>query len=186
MPSTVDPDATAVSRFFPAGGNEGMTFDDKRLVYMKNLLKLQVDRIQREDGALPAEGKAFERYSFDKNSSIKMGSKCRVYRCSNSSFPEVQMVVKVFENLQAKVPNPFYLKMLNHLGKKHPFILQTWDIFDDKGKIMIFQEFANRYDLGSFLSRNGKQEEQLISQWARQLYKAMDYLGDMGILGVLG
>lgn len=191
-PSYVDSDPKAVSKFVPQAGTEGFTLDDKRLAYMKMLLKINVEKILKEDGAQPAEADKppFNKYTIEQNADKsldgKMGSRCRVVKATHADYPEAGMVAKIFESADllsedARIPNRLYLKMLRQVGKKHPYVLSTWDIFDKGGTIIIIQEFANRYDVGSFLSKYGQQEEQIICQWARQLYKAMDFLGDMGI-----
>lgn len=75
-----------------------------------------------------------------------------------------------------------YLKVLRHLGKQSPFIIATLDIFVDKqNELLIFQEYAdlgNGYDL---LRNNFKINEPLVQQWAKDIYFAMDFLGNMGI-----
>ncbi len=191
-PSYVDSDPKAVSKFVPQAGTEGFTLDDKRLAYMKMLLKINVEKILKEDGAQPAEPDKppFNKYTIEQNADKsldgKMGSRCRVVKATHADYPEAGMVAKIFDSAEllsedARIPNRLYLKMLRQVGKKHPYVLSTWDIFDKGGTIIIIQEFANRYDVGSFLSKYGQQEEQIICQWARQLYKAMDFLGDMGI-----
>lgn len=182
-PSCVDTDANgAISRFNPEQQVEGMTFDDKRLLYMKDFLKRQVDRIQKMDGAIEASGKPFSKYQFDMEEPVMRGNQCTMYKAKHVDFPDVPMVMMAYDRLSGTVPNPFYLKILRHLGKKHSNILQTWEIFiDQQQRTLIVQEFANRNDLGTYLAKKGSQSEAQVCDWARQLYKALDYLGDMAI-----
>ena len=182
-PSCVDFEAAgAISRFNPEQHMEGMTFDDKRLTYMKNLLRLQVDRIQRMEGAIPSTGKPYSKYRLELDNPVKSGNQCTMFRAHHVDFPNVPMVVMVYDHITEVVPNPFYLKILRHLGKKHPFILQTWEIFvDENERTLVIQEFANRNDLGTYLAKKGTQSEMQVCEWAHQLYKALDYLGDMAI-----
>lgn len=93
------------------------------------------------------------------------------------------MVVKIYTADQASlIKNPIYFKVLRHLGKKHPCIIQTWDIFrDNNNRVLVMQEFANRNTMATHVSVNGPVDEMLACSWAKQLSQALDYMGDMGL-----
>ena len=113
---------------------------------------------------------------------MRKSAKCSVFRAKHKDFPEVGLIVRVYENCAVNLMNMLYLKILKHIGKKHPYIVQTWDIFKtEKNLIMVFQEYANRNDLQQYLERSDSPGEKQICEWARELYQAMDYLGDMGV-----
>ena len=113
---------------------------------------------------------------------MRKSTKCSVFRAKHKDFPEVGLIVRVYENCAVNLMNMLYLKILKHIGKKHPYIVQTWDIFKtEKNLIMVFQEYANRNDLQQYLERSDSPGEKQICEWARELYQAMDYLGDMGV-----
>lgn len=188
-PSCVDDDPnTGVNNFnlekdHPNNLPAEMTFDEKRLMYMKSLLRLQVERIHRTEGAILS--KEFGKFQVDKQQDpVRTTSKCVMYKARHLEFMEVDMVAKVYTQIEQKVPNPIYLKVLRHLGKKHPFIVATWEIFLDEQEqcTYVFQEYANRQDMAAYLAKNTKPlSEVQVCEWARQLFKALDYLGDMGI-----
>jgi len=52
---------------------------------------------------------------------------------------------------------------------------------NDKNQVLVVQEYANRNDITSLMKKKGPQNEQRLLVWAMQLYKALDYLGEMGI-----
>ena len=160
-----------------------MTFDEKRLKYMRNLLRLQVERIHKLEPAITADGSEYKKYLLDLNGQpTRVGEHSKTHTAKNREHLTVPMVVKVYEGGLASFANPLYLKFLRHLGKKHPFVLQTWDIFtNDKDQVLVVQEFANRMDMTTLLKKKGPQNEQRLYTWAAQLHKALDYLGEMAI-----
>lgn len=108
-----------------------------------------------------------------------------MYTVKHREFSNLPMIVKRYENNSANSmifsTSSLYLKCLKHLGKKHSFITQTWDVFSHHNQVLVVQEFANRNDVASFLKEKGKQSEERVCQWAHQLSQALDYLGDMAI-----
>lgn len=74
-PSHIDWDASkvAVAKFEAPKKVKEMTFDEKRLKYMRNLLRLQVDRINRIECTLPTSSKEYEKYIFNWNQPIRKG-----------------------------------------------------------------------------------------------------------------
>lgn len=69
------------------------------------------------------------------------------------------------------------------MGKRSPNCIGTWDIyFDDAGRVVIFQEFALLGNLKEYLKQNNVYvPEEQMHDWAVQIYRAMDFLGDAGI-----
>lgn len=186
-PSHIDWDASkvAVAKFEPPKMAKEMTFDEKRLKYMRNLLRLQVERIHRIDSNLPTSSKEYEKYEFNWNQLVRKGEHSQMFTVKHREFSNLPMIVKRYENTLGNSAvfssSSLYLKCIKHLGKKHPYITQTWEVFAAQNQILVVQEFANRNDVSSFLKLKGKQNEQRVCEWAHQLYKALDYLGDMAI-----
>jgi len=119
-PGHVDEDARqAMSRFEErekADENRGLTFDEKRLKYWRNLLRLQVERIHKIELALPADGGEYKKYHLDLNGQpTRVGHHSKTYTARNRDHITVPMVVKVYEGGLASFANPLYLKFLRHL-----------------------------------------------------------------------
>lgn len=113
---------------------------------------------------------------------ITKGPITAIYKAVHAEFLSIPLIVKIYENMAKSAKNPIFLKVLRHLGKKHPFIVPTWDIFHDHSqRVFVFQEFMAKSNLDCFLREYGCPKESQLCEWARSLYKAMDYLGDMGI-----
>lgn len=108
-----------------------------------------------------------------------------VLRCQSLEFPDLVMTARLFNTAQIQKMaqiNPNYFKILRHIGKKHPCLVQTWEIVTaSPGKTWLLQEMCNKGDLPTYLAKNGPQPESVVCEWAKELFKALDYLGDMGV-----
>jgi serine/threonine protein kinase len=159
------------------------SFDQKKLLYMKGLLKSEVERINQQRCAFPAKGRHWNRYSILADEGVISESAiCKVFKAKHSDYKENVLAVKAYEGEHGiDVKNSLYLKILRHLGKKQPNIIQTWDMFaDESNKLWIFQELANRGSVAKYLENNNVDESQ-VGRWSWQINKALDYLGDVGI-----
>lgn len=79
-PSHIDWDASQVvmAKFEPAKMQKEMTFDEKRLKYMRGLLRNQVERILRIEGAVPTSSKDYQKYEFNWTQPIRKGEHSQV------------------------------------------------------------------------------------------------------------
>ena len=77
----------------------------------------------------------------------------------------------------------FYYQQQPNKGKRHHSVIGTWDIFyDSNGRVVIFQEFAQYGNLQEYLRLNHIYIPEIIIQdWAVQIYRGLDFLGDAGI-----
>ena len=68
-------------------------------------------------------------------------------------------------------------------GRKNPGCIATYDIFyDEAGRVVIFQEFACHGNLKDYLKTNNVYvPEPQMHDWAVQIYRGLDFLGDAGI-----
>ncbi|CAG2104473.1 unnamed protein product [Medioppia subpectinata] len=161
------------------------SFDNKKLLYMKGLLKASVERINKEKPSLPKNHRYFSRYTvqMDAIGAIGESALCKVYKAQHQEFKDSTLAVKIYEGEHGIDANTsLWLKILRTLGKKHPNICQTWDVFSGgpNKQILIFQEFANKGSVMAHLEDHYENEHQ-IGRWLWQLFKALDYLGDIGV-----
>lgn len=68
-------------------------------------------------------------------------------------------------------------------GKRHNFIIGTWDIFfDPNGRLVVFQEYAPHGNLLEYLKAGSVfVTEVQLAEWAHNIYNALDFLGDIGV-----
>lgn len=138
-----------------------------------------------DDYIYKTASKEFADYVFTENEidTIYQDERCTLYKLANKNFDELPMVVKVYTLQQvAMIKNAIYFKVLRHLGKKHPCIIQTWDIFKDNNlRVLVMQEYANKGTMVTYVNANGAVAESQAGAWAKQLSQALDYMGDMGL-----
>lgn len=104
----------------------------------------------------------------------------KIYAAKNLEMPEFYMMVRVYSVQDVDAQNSLYLKMLRHLGHKHPYVIHTWELFFDDQNIYVFQEFVTKGNLVAYLENNSVDEKQACF-WAKQIYRALDFLGSHGI-----
>lgn len=95
------------------------------------------------------------------------------------------MVCKVYDGKVAAYDpkKSLFFQILRHLGKKHPNIMQTWDIISKESSVYVFQELAPYGNMTDYMAKNGgalKEEDQVV-EIGRQIRTGMDFLGDMGV-----
>ena len=95
--------------------------------------------------------------------------------------PEFIMLARIYSTKVVNPENSLFLKMLRHLGRKHPYIIHTWEMFFDEEFVYVFQEMVTRGNLVAFLEQNGCVPEKQACFWAKQIYRALDFLGDIGV-----
>ena len=71
--------------------------------------------------------------------------------------------------------------MLRHLGKKHPKLVYTYDIFFDATNVYVFQEYMVKGNLVEYLDQHPDTSEAQARFWAKLVSGGLDFLGDQGI-----
>lgn len=104
-----------------------------------------------------------------------------MYFARSKTSPEFSMMACIYAKNQLPSNNQFYLKILRHLGRKHPYIVNIWEIFHTNDTIIIFQEYVSQGNLLTYLENNEIEERQ-VCFWAKQIFRALDFLGDNGIV----
>ncbi|KAH7637460.1 serine/threonine-protein kinase brsk/sad1-like protein [Dermatophagoides farinae] len=153
--------------------------------FRATLLDRRSKSIARTLGPIPIESSpSFELYQFEQTNSNLVSIRSefgeKIYRVRHRNFPQIPMVVRIYSKEQAsRIHNKLYFKILRHLGKKHPLILQTWDIFVNQDyQYLVFQQHTHTIDLTQYiLGRQPDGEQELVvCHWSRELYRALDYL----------
>lgn len=164
-----------------------MSFDQKRVQFIQTLLKSNVSKLKEISASDPYEEakKEFNMYSIEKKKPLerKPHSAKALYECTHKSFPADCLVVcKVYDTKSTDPTSSLFLKVLRHLGKKHPNITQTWDVIVKDSSVYVFQELAPYGNMSDFMAKKGAlKEEEQAQEVAKQIRTGMDFLGDMGI-----
>lgn len=143
-------------------------------------------------------------YTLDVSTIVFQGTYSSIYMASHSQVPGL-MVGRVYEpTARIDVQRSSYMKVLKHINRRSPSCIgkcihvywnlkntyltfqhqkATYDIFyDDAGRVVIFQEFAPHGNLKDYLKANNVYvPEPQLREWAGQIYRGMDFLGDAGI-----
>ena len=87
-----------------------------------------------QEGALSVRQvpKLFEAFQIDTNNKLNEDSDVQMFPAKNTSMPEYVMMACIYVTQNVDPKNSFYLKVLRHLGRKHPYIVNTWEIFSDE------------------------------------------------------
>lgn len=97
-----------------------------------------------------------------------------IFACFNNQAMDMAMVCRIYQPNSMIVPeNDMFLKVLRHVGQKHPSIIQTCDIYADEGRhVYLFQEYANRGNSYDYI-KSGKNTltEQQVSKWGQSIYR---------------
>ncbi|KAH9425181.1 hypothetical protein DERP_013412 [Dermatophagoides pteronyssinus] len=169
----------------PQTNNNNNNKTNKADQYRTTLLERRSKSILHTHGPLPAESSpTFQLYQFEqsKSNAVQIRSEFgeQIYRVKHRDFSQLPMVVRVYEKEQAnQIRNPLYFRILRYLGKKHPSILQTWDVFQNiNNQIFVFQQHTHIIDLTQYiLGRQPDGEvESVVCQWSRQLCRVLEYL----------
>lgn len=165
--------------------NKILTFDEKKLRYMKCLLAKQVFMIQNQTDPTPIIHPSFNEYIIHYDQpSIDLPSYQNelIYFVTHKEFSTKILVARIYDKNTGIRDNPLYLKIIKHLSKKHPNIVQVWDIFqNDEQVITVIEDYSHAFPMDRYLAEFGPQTELVVHFWCRQIYSALDFLGDMGI-----
>lgn len=130
------------------------------------------------------EDDSFFQYQLIVDQTIFSGTYSNIYLASHQNHPDYPLIGRVYEPTARIDPQrSSFMRVLNHVGKRSPSCIATWDIFfDDAGRVVIFQEFALHGNLKDYLATNNVYvPEPQMHEWAVQIYDALDFLGDAGI-----
>lgn len=172
----------------PGMDYDKLTFDEKQIKFIRELLRSNVKALKEMDASIPYEEakKEFDMYSLGDKEPLcyKPHSAQAIYVCSHKHFPrELIIVCKLYEARGAYDPKKsLFLKTLRHLGKKHPNVIQTWDVIYKDSTIYAFQELAPYGNMVDYMAKNGLiKDESTAQEIGRQMRRGMDFLGDMGV-----
>lgn len=170
-----------------------LSFDEKTVRFVVALLRSNLKRIDSLAGAINKnDAKDFREYKIDFDRPIKPNTPgvvqegwddvVRVLH-RNKEFRDFPLCCYIF-NRKRTEPDSLYCRILQALSRKHPSIIQTWALFFDEKNIYVIQEFCLMGNLCKFVdskSTSQQNNEATSVEIAQQLFKAMDYLGDLGI-----
>ena len=156
----------------------------RKLLFMQSMLREQVDQLL---GAIPpysveAYINAWRAYKIDKNLVRHSSAKKRVYAARSVNRPDLSVAAWVISRTDIDSNSSVQLKILRRLSSLHPFIIHTFELFCDQQNVYIFQEWAIGGNLIDYLARSSEPlEERKAALWAKQIYRALDFLGDLAI-----
>lgn len=157
-----------------------------QILFGRELLKKQVNLLNNViEAAQPVEKneKKFANYKINYNKEFFKGQFSELYEAFNYKLTDNVLICRVFEPSSLIDPiKDTYLKILRQIGKKHPCIIATWDIFyDEYNRIFLFQEFANYGNGQDFMRKELPLEEGQVLHWAQSIYRGLEFLSDIGI-----
>lgn len=167
-------------------GSSQLTFDQKKLLYMKNLLKSQTEKVMKiAPYEQAATSKEYPKYKIFFDQPLPCGpNSCKdVVKAQRRKFEHVELLCKIYDCANGRLApeNAIYLKVIRHLGKKHPHIIQTWGVFYTDNTIFVIQELARHGTTLDLMEANFRFDEKATHAVAKDVFTAMDFLGDMGI-----
>lgn len=158
--------------------------DLTRIQCISNIVKSQVEELHALVPSLTTEDETFYRYALQVDMVVFAGKYSNIYLAHHQDHLEHALVARVYEPAsKIDAQRSMFLKILKHLGKRHPSLIGTWDIFfDSAGRVVIFQELALHGNMSEYIKQNNVfVPEAQMADWARQIYRGMDFLGDCGI-----
>lgn len=108
---------------------------------MHNIVRSQIEALLSNKPAVPTDAESFYQYTLSVETVLFCGKYSNIYLAHHNDFPEQHLIGRVFEPSSKINPHrSMYLKILKHIGKQHPALISTWDIFyDSNDRIVIFQ-----------------------------------------------
>ncbi|KAJ6218675.1 hypothetical protein RDWZM_004487 [Blomia tropicalis] len=156
-----------------------------RVSYTRQMLKDHVDDLLATKCCYPIKGnEKFLSYQIQRDEPMFHGKFSAIYACTNKQMGDVAMIARIYNSdANINVEKELFLKMLRYIGRDHPCIIGTMDIFaDDDRNVYIIQEFANNGNAYDYVQMNENVvSEKQLCRWAQSIYKAMSYLGDVSI-----
>lgn len=155
----------------------------RKLLFMRSLIRAQVNQLVTGCSPYTVEQakKVFAEYQINREKPLNDTNHGNLFEASNPNKKDINLMVNIHSRKEMDPQTSIYLKVLNHLGRKHPYIIYTTDIFCDNDNVYIFQEMINHGNMLQYLEKTPNTTEQQAQFWARQLYRALDFLGDQAI-----
>lgn len=159
----------------------------RKMLFVQSLLQSQMSQMINTNSANSlVDGNAanktlFAEYKIDNNVVHYSGPKHKILGAKRTSNSNLSTAVRVYARADQNPLSSLYLKVVRHLGRKHPYIVHTLDLFYDAEKVYIFQEFCTGGNVRQYLEKKGVTTEPLAISWAKDFYKALDFLGDQAI-----
>lgn len=156
----------------------------RKLLFAQSLMSAQTATIEKTnvsyDIATYYDG--FADYIIYKNELTYSGKEVVIYGVQDRRRPKQGTVVRVYARQQYDPQTSVYLKIVRYLAYKHPYIVHTFELFDNQTSVYVFQEWATGGSVADYVaSATEPLAEEKAVVWARQLERALDYLGDMAI-----
>lgn len=153
----------------------------RKLLFIQSLLRAQVGQINKTMSTFPVEafGPLFKSYTIKKDKIFHQGEHVIIYEAKSpvSNNTSVRVYAKSFVDPDSSV----FLKILRHLGRKHPYIVHTYELFSDSKSVYAFQEWCYKGNLTEYMEQSQPLTERQAAVWAKQVYRALDFLGDQAI-----
>lgn len=159
----------------------------RKMLFVQSLLQSQMSQMINTNSAESlvdgnaAGKKLFAEYKIDNSLVHYSGSKHKILGAKRISNANLSTAVHVYSRADQNPLSSLYLKVVRHLGRKHPYVVHTLDLFYDAEKVYIFQEFCTGGNVRQYLEKKGVLSEPLAISWAKDFYKALDFLGDQAI-----
>lgn len=168
-----------------SGSKQNLSFDQKKLLYITNVLKCEIDRLDKEEPMVDcSKSKDFSKYKMKEDKSYPEPHSCKsILSTSHSDFPKFLLLTKLYDCPDRKLSpeSALYLKILRHIGRKHPSIVHTWDVCYKDNNVFVVQEYAPGGSTETYVRKSGPLPEKTCQHVSKQIFKAMDYMGDVGI-----
>lgn len=153
------------------------------MLFMRSLLRAQVSQMMSCVSCYPVDGyrTLYKSYKINTANVLHDSPHVKMYEAKNTAMPNVSMTVRLYTKAQNDPNTSLHLKILRHLGRKHPYIIHSFEIFNDKENVYVFQEWATMGNLVEYMEASAPLSERRAAVWAKQIYRALDFLGDQAI-----
>lgn len=119
----------------------------RKLLFIQSLLRAQVGQMNKTMSTFPVEayGSLFKTYKIKKEKIFHQGEHVIIYEAKSpvSNNTSVRVYAKSFIDPESSV----FLKILRHIGRKHPYIVHTYELFHDNTSVYAFQEWCYKGNL---------------------------------------
>ena len=163
---------------------ERMNFDQRKAKFIQSQLKNNVERLQKLSATeLPND--EFAQFTIDESKSVTQShAPCNaLVEVSHKDYPNGSLLAKLYtaDSPGFDRKGSLYLKVLRHMGKKHPSIIHTLGVFVQDQTIYVIQDLATYGNMADYVGKNKSLDQTKAQLCARQLIRALDFMGDMGV-----
>lgn len=183
MPGNAPNGSSVVSRDSEPSYRERYHYEvqTRKLLFMRSLIRAQVQQILLGDPAHSTDSSAFAQYTIDRSCRVYQDTHLKMFRATCSRLPNRSLMVRMYPRKEVDPSTSLYLKILRHLGKKHHKVVFTFDLFADSATVYVFQEYIEQGNMVEYLDTKPATSERQAQFWAKQVYDALDFLGDQAI-----